>query len=413
MKKLINRTKSYYWFLSISIILCTTGCSDDEGTETPVAESIIISSDISESLTMENIVSTEGAPDYIVEGFLEVNADLIINPGVCIEFTANSGLFINNDGTIQASGTSIAPIKFTGVQKVPGFWRGIQVRANDVRNELNHTIVEYAGSDFLATYGTNIEIRGGVAIEGVTGSYGSLKVNNSTIKDCDGYGLIVEQDAQLRAFGNNHFENNELAAIRIDAENVGAIDASSGYTNNGLDGVEINASGSPLHKITQDATWRALESGAVYRVDQSFDVEAELTILPATVIEFEANQTAVFKQDLDTPLGIIIAKGTMSEPITFTGVGKSAGYWQGLIIQSSSALNEMDYCIVEYGGSDPIAGELANIGIDKDGAFGAPELTVTNSIIRHSAGCGIVYEAGSLNYDGTTFSDNASFDVCL
>ncbi len=412
--KRMDIKKGYYCLVSLCILICAAGCSDDEGDRSPAAEPIIISSDINEDLIMEDVVSDEGSPDYIVDGFLETNADLVIEPGVCIEFTANSGLFINNSGSIQASGTATAPIKFTGVQKVSGFWRGIQVRANDVRNELNHAIVEYAGSDFIATYGTSIKLKGGIAIEGITGFTGSLKINSTIIKDCEGYGLIVEEGTQLREFGNNSFENNDLAAVRIDADNVGSFIGNSSFIgNNDNRIVEIHASGAP-HDITEDATWPALVD-AVYRVEQSFNVEAELTLEPGVVIEFEANQSIRFKQNLDVPLGIINAVGTETEPITFTGAQKEPGYWQGIIVQSNSVANIMSYCIVEYGGSDPVAaGESGNLGVDQNGAFDAPILEVNNSIFRNGVGCGIVKEgSATLIQTGNTFDDNTVFDgIC-
>ena len=77
-------------------------------------------------------------------------------------------------------------------------------------------------------------------------------------------------------------------------------------------------------------------------------------------------------------------------------------------------LNEMDHCIVEYGGSDVVADQAANIVLDKDGAFTAPDLIVTNSTIRNSAGCGIVVDqfGGNLTQSGNTFDSNPSGNIC-
>jgi len=406
------KSLNQYVCLGFSLLLTLSSCGDDDGGGAPAIEPIIISSDFNENTELENHNPAEGEPDYIIDGFLSVNAELTVQPGVCVVFTANSGLFVDPDGMIQAIGTAAKPIKFTGEQKEPGFWRGVQVRTNDVRNEFNHVILEYAGSDFLATYGTSIELSGGLAIEGVTGFYGSMKVHNTTIQDCMGYGLIVEQHALLREFSNNVFSQNTESAIRIDVDNVRALDSETTFSSNGFDGVEINASGSPTHDLTQDATWVPLNNAA-YRVEQSFDAIATLTIMAGTTIEFEANQTAVFKQDFSGPNdGILIAIGTEADPITFTGAESVAGYWQGLIVQSNSLLNEIDHCIVEYGGSDLINGQLANISLDKDGAFESPDLIVTNSIIRNSAGCGISVE-GNLTASDNTFSDNATSNICL
>ncbi|GAA0193916.1 hypothetical protein GCM10009122_57010 [Fulvivirga kasyanovii] len=417
MNSLYLSTNRFLLFACILSLLAFTGCGDDDGDAPvdPIVEPELLSSDINEELRLENTVAEDGLADYIVDGFLQVNADLIIDPGVCIVFTANSGLFINTDGSIQAIGTSNEPIKFTGEMKEEGFWRGLQIRANDVRNELNHVILEYAGSDYLATYGTNVKLNGGVAIEGASGSYGSLKLHNSTIQKCMGIGFIVEQHASLREFSNNILADNTEAAVRIDADNTGSIDSETSFTGNGFNGVEINASGSPTHDLTAEDTWQPLSDGAAYRIAQSFDARATLTIMPGTIIEFEANQTIAFKQDFSGPNdGIIIAKGTASEPITFTGATKTAGYWQGLIVQSNSVLNELDHCIVEYGGSDEIDGGMANIILSKDGAFEDPDLSVSNTTLRHSAGCAIYVDpfGGNITTSDITVSDNAGGGIC-
>lgn len=384
---------------------------------------IVVDSNIDQETTFYNIVCDPEIPDYVVTGLIAVRAHLTVMPGVVIAFEANAGMDItdvNADGSLTAEGTGSEQIRFTGTEKEAGFWRGLSFESNDVRNRLTWVTVEYAGSDPIVTYGTGVALNGAVAIESESGFNGSLSIERTTISNSSGYGLIVEEGTLLSEFDANSFINNAESAVRINANNVGSLDAFSdflggfeGVGTNGFNGVEINASGSSIHDITEDAVWPALALGATYRVEQSFDVEAQLTIMPGATIEFEANQTAIFKQNLDIPLGTLIAKGTESDPITFTGVSKTPGYWQGLIIQSNSILNEMDYCIIEYGGSDPIAGELANIGVEKDGAYDSPSLIVTNSLIRHSAGCGIVFEAGNLNYDGSTFSDNVGLDVCL
>ncbi|UII22902.1 NosD domain-containing protein [Fulvivirga ligni] len=409
----LNKIKSYLFLglVALGQVILLSGCGEDEGglgQET-------LSDNITEDLHLVNIHDDPDIPDYVIDGFLTVTAELTIDPDVHIAFTANSGLFINGDGMIEAIGEEDLPIRFTGVQKTPGYWLGIKVRANDVRNQLDHVIVEYAGSDIIASYGS-VDLKAGVAIDGASGNSGSLTLRNSTIQNCEGYGFLVEHGTLLRGFLNNTFSGNEEAAVRIDAENADMLDDLSNYNNNnGYDGVEINASGSPVHALTSDADWVNLGEDVPYKIAQSFDVEAELTIMAGATLSFDANQTMYFKQDYNGPNdGIIIAKGTSGNMITFTAVNKTPGFWRGLVVQSNSVLNEMNYCIVEYGGSDLITDELANIILDKDGAYDPPVLKVTNSTIRNSAGCGIVVDnfGGSLTASGNTFSDNSGSDVC-
>ncbi len=409
---------------TISITWDCTSCTPAVDMITRITEGsepvpIKISEDITEETTFYDIVCDPDVPDYIVTRLIAVREHLTILPGVHIAFEANAGMDItdvNSNGSLSAVGTGPDQILFTGTTKEPGFWRGLSFESNDTRNRLRWSTVQYAGSDPIVTYGTNIALRGAVAIESESGFNGRLSVERSTISYNLGNGMIVEEGAILEILDANVFINNTESALRINADNVGAINAFTdfnggfgGVGTNGFNGIEINASGSLGHGVNSDATWPALAGGATYRVAQSINVNAELTIQPGAVIEFEADQTMYFKQDFLGPDdGIIIAKGTASEPITFTGVEKTAGYWKGLVIQSNSLINEIDHCIVEYGGSDLVVNESGNIVLDKDGAFNDPDLTVTNSIIRHSGGCGIAVDVfgGNLVQSDNTFTNN-------
>lgn len=382
------------------------------------AASLIISGDITQPTTLTNVICDANTPDYIVTDLIDVDDVLTIEPGVVIAFEANAGLVISRfgGGTIVAVGTSSNPITFTGTTKTKGFWVGLDVESNDVRNELDYVIVEYAGSDEIAD---DIKggIKGGVSIEGESGGlFGSLKVTNSIFRENDGYGLIAEWIGVLRSFSNNTFENNTNAAVLVEAQNVAVLDAASSYTGgNGYEGVEIFGTRGG-DALLDNSTWTAFDDGSSYYVSKTIEVRARLIILPGATFEFEANQEIVFRQDQFGPNdGVIVAEGTSDNPITFTGFDKSPGYWKGIVIQSSSTLNQMEYCVVEYGGSDPIAGSTAgNIGLDKNGAFDAPNLNLFNSTIRNSAGCGVVVESDQSMFveSDNTFSGNTTGSIC-
>jgi len=396
------------------------------GSEDPIDDiinnqTILIESDITEETIFEDIIDDPAVADYIVRGYLDIDALLTIDPGVVIAFEANAVFFvagINTTGVLKAIGTAAEPIVFTGVEKSPGFWRGISIQSKDVRNELTHTILEYAGSDFLVQY-ASVDVKGGLALNSQSGGFdGGVKLKNSVIRQCLGYGFIVEQFTTIREFSSNTFSDNEKAAVRINANNAGMLDAESNYAGkNGLEGVEINASGSPTHRLTLDATWPALKGGAMYFVEQGFDAEAKLTLMPGVTLAFQANQGITFEQDqFGNKDGILVANGSSTNPITFTAIDKTPGYWSGLQVQSNSVLNSLDYCIIEYGGSDNISSDKAgNLALDKNGAFDAPALSVTNCTIRNSSGCGIIVDTfgGNLTESDNTFSNNADGNICM
>lgn len=376
---------------------------------------IILSTDIRSDLTLRDIVCDPSQPDYVVTDLIDVDALLTIEPGVIIEFTANSGLVVDEfgGGTLIAKGTAVNPITFTGQTKTRGFWRGLIFETNDVRNELDHVIVEYAGSDVIAD---DIKggVRGGIAVNVEPGGEpASIKLTNSTIRENDGYGLIMEWFSQLRDFSNNSFEGNTDAAVLTEAINVGALDATTSYRGgNGFEGVEISET-TAGNTLRDDATWTNFDDGSSYYVSGDIEIEATLTILAGATLEFEANTEIFFGVPFNRPEGILIANGTMLDPVTFTGVQKVAGFWKGIVIQSTSNQNLMSHCIVEYGGSDAIlGGEPANISLD---IFNfAPNLTLLNSTVRNSAGCGVYIQSSSsvLTQSANTFTDNPGGNVC-
>ncbi|MEM7548597.1 MAG: hypothetical protein AAF363_02920 [Bacteroidota bacterium] len=401
----------------ISIIFDCSGCSnqalamDRLSTGTPT--SVVIDTDINEPVTFFNIVCDPEQADYIVTDLIGIDDLLTIEPGVIIEFAENAGFVVGEfgGGAITATGTAIDPVTFTGQTKTRGFWRGLVFETRDERNELNYVIVEYAGSDVIAD-DIKDGVSGGIAVNVEPGGEAaSLTLTNSTIRENEGYGLIMEWFSELSNFSNNSFENNTEAAVLTEAINVGALDATSGYRGgNGFEGVEI-AQTNPGNALRDDATWTNFDDGSSYYVSGDIEIEATLTILPGVRLEFEANTEIFFGVPFGRPEGILIANGTMLDPITFTGVQSVEGFWQGIVIQSTSDQNLMNHCVVEYGGSEAIfGGQPANITLD---IFNfAPSLTITNSTIRNSSGCGIFNQGGNLTESDNTFSGNSEGDIC-
>jgi hypothetical protein len=98
--------------------------------------------------------------------------------------------------------------------------------------------------------------------------------------------------------------------------------------------------------------------------------------------------------------GQLIAIGTPSQPITLTGVTKSPGAWRGLYVfgNGGSAVAQLDYVTIEYGGSD-VNG--ANIEVS-DG-----QLLTHHTIIRNSVGDGVKFDfnAGGAMLEGQIVSN--------
>ena len=109
--------------------------------------------------------------------------------------------------------------------------------------------------------------------------------------------------------------------------------------------------------------------------------------------------------------GSLFALGSADNPVVFTGLEATPGYWQGITLDSDAKFT-LRNAIIEYGGSAGTA-EAGNVML-----MGYPDewgyLLMENCILRHSAAYGLVIGEGVLNSDYATvntFEDNALGDT--
>ncbi|NNC17091.1 hypothetical protein HJC22_15330 [Corallococcus exiguus] len=132
-------------------------------------------------------VST-GLPDTTVE----YAGALTLEPGVRLQFEAESGLRIKETGSLVARGTAEAPIVFTGRTETPGFWKGISILSLNPDNVLAHARVSHGGSDpFCCDYFTRTgDIRASISVGSGTGR-GQLQLTDSLVSQGAGWGVFV------------------------------------------------------------------------------------------------------------------------------------------------------------------------------------------------------------------------------
>jgi hypothetical protein len=140
---------------------------------------------------------------------------------------------------------------------------------------------------------------------------------------------------------------------------------------------------------------------ADYLVTDHILLKAKLTVKPGVIIEFENDKGLhVF------PQGTLVAKGTQAERIVFTGKTKTAGFWKGILLESTNELNELDFAAVEFAGSSSfmelqadIRANLALVG----NTHPASSIKVANTLFAFSGGYGM-YVQGMSELNG--FSTN-------
>jgi hypothetical protein len=140
-----------------------------------------------------------------------------------------------------------------------------------------------------------------------------------------------------------------------------------------------------------------------YIVTSDINVQADLTIMPGVIIEFEQNK------GLQVITGSLNARGTSSNGIIFRGLNDSKAYWKGIAIYSNGEGNELDYVSVTGGGSaifqeTTVPSNILIAGTDVSGAA----VKISNSSFTESGGYGLYIEGMStLNgFSNNTFASN-------
>lgn len=279
--------------------------------------------------------------DYIITCKMAISDDVIIEPGVTIMFLTDAGLSINGSGSLKAAGTADKKITFTGETKTMGAWAGIYYETNSLKNEMSHTIVEYAGGD---KFNSNND-RAGVIFY----ANSMVKFNNNLLQYNENFGITLNYGGIKTSIENNSFKNNSVP-IRVKGELIDVIKSSNTFEANGVNKVEVRFYTSELKS---NSTWRRLDvpyytvSGSL---SKSMSIEADLIIEPGVIIEMGAGMGL----HMDN-VGSIRAIGTAEQPIIIRGIEPLAGYWRRIEISfNSNPLNEFKYVNILHAGANPL-----------------------------------------------------------
>lgn len=161
-------------------------------------------------VTEEQTWPNASTPYYLGEH--SIKAGVTIEPGADIIFSSGGGLRVKNGAYLKAEGTSSQSITFNGETKTPGFWDEIAYNSNHPNNSLAYVTIKNGGSSDSWDNYSNLTLKGSDGNE-------TLSLNNATIADGAGWGLLVEDGATLSVNGsqvssasevksNNNFHGN-------------------------------------------------------------------------------------------------------------------------------------------------------------------------------------------------------------
>ncbi len=208
---------------------------------------------------------------YKVTGTINLyGGTLTINPGTVLIFDSDSYLYVGG-GTLNAVGTAEEPVVFTGLEKTPGYWRGIWMSGStDATNELSHILVEYGGSSSNCG---NLDISGS-----------RVKISDSTFRYSGNDGFCIDSYSNIAQFERVTSVYNTKSAGKVYPDILGAMDSESNFTENTKD--YITMAGGTVHR---DTIWNELSVPVFVEDDVDVDNEATLTIKPGASFVFNSS----------------------------------------------------------------------------------------------------------------------------
>jgi hypothetical protein len=327
---------------------------------------------------------------YLIKGNVAVKSGLRIHKGVELQFDSDAEFTVTPTGYLTAIGSGAEPIKFHGVESgAAGYWRGIAIKSNNDKNELSYVEVFYAGSEYLSGF----DQKAAVALDGE--NHAKLKLTNSKIEKSGGYGLFVENHAELMALTFTRFINNTKSAMALSANEVWKANnmVAMEFIGNGHDGIEIFGS-VLLQSNREESVWPALYfGGATYLLSGNLGIQTGLKLMPGVALKFAEGKGIKVSAN-----GYLNAQGTDELKVVFTGLSETKGFWSGIYFQSNSDKNILRNAVIEYAGKNRLSGPSASLYV---GESVVSKLNITSSRIAHGAGYGIAIgtNLGSINSD--------------
>lgn len=236
----------------------------------------------------------EWGSDPVLE--IPAGITLTVEPGVSLMGPGNGIVWLNG-GHLQAVGTPQAPITFTAVSGLSGDWDGISI-INGGSAYLEHSVVEK-----------------GLFNLGIGPTSGPVSLKQSQFSQSAFAPLIVDVAALHRLqIDKVHFQDNAVNRIMLDTDSASPLSDNAYLTaQSGLEGYELWHGGlQPYDLIVPAGVTLTAESGVTLFVPEGDQVQVQ---------------------------GHLQASGTLTHPVTFTGVMTDAADWGGLYLQGTAVLS--------------------------------------------------------------------------
>ncbi len=328
--------------------------------------------------TNQTLVNRNASIDYIIDGMytLSGNALLTIEPGVKILFTGvNGGITVEQNAGLKMVGTAADPIIFSGPVGNPniGSWYGFDIHSKRADNEFAY--VQFLNGGSSSSYSV------------INLWDGEIKMSNCTISGSLGGGVGINYNSKINVFTGNTIEKCAQMPIWTNIlEGIIAISGSNSFLNNTQNYINISNATSVANNST--LTYQTIP----YYFESGLNISKTLTIQEGTVLSFGSGASCTIDDG-----GKLIANGTASNRITFTGNVKETGYWNSIWINSTLACSLIN-CDIEYGGKSYEMLYIPN----------NPSITLTNNNFRNCLNYGASRQneaSAGITASGNTFTN--------
>jgi len=354
-----------------------------------VTGSTALPDEISTSTRLRKI-AVGGDIDYIALGEVIVTANLIVDPGVIIEFNKDASLHIMEEGKIYAENASFIPAESD--------WKGICIKSKG--NTFTNCLIANAGN---ASFTDNPVEKSAVIMLGNS----SIAFSGNTLNSSNGYGIILkdnsdfffDSDNQVHAFENNRFISNATGPMVIPVYVLN--DFSSQFFEQETEGSYIEIYGSS-YSSSESTNPLLISQGMAYKITGLIEFNKELAINNGVEMYFEDD--AGIKVN-----GHLLVSGTPEDPVLMDGLSSSTASWMGIHVQNGQ-VELRNFSLLN-------AGNALFTGLTEKASLIAEDLlSMSNTIISGSGGIGL-YMPGNAhilyadNFIGNSFQNNGTSAV--
>ncbi len=326
---------------------------------------------------------------------VENGATLTVAPGTEVRVAASGYMLVDDNGTLEATGTAAQPIVFTSGSGSPaaGDWQCIRFGSGSSSSQIRHATLEYGGAPCDANGAKKEAIV-------VIGS-GIKQLADAKISHSANHGIEIEHNANPRGLENLTFADNAKPSILTSMSEVLTLGQGHDFRSAG-DRIEVDTT----FALQRSGHW--LPQPVAFRMVGGPQISglAEVTMDAGLKLEMTGKTFTVFNSNL-------VIEGTAADPVVFTSGASNpaAGDWGCLSFENTTGTPNIDHAAFEYAGSgDGCTGANYHTALNVPASANITDTTfdqIAGYAIKSSAAC----PSKKSQWCANTFRDVADAEV--